>query len=252
MSYGSTGSGSHGSHGGSYSAGYGSHGGTIISEVPVDSMETQPADGTYYEEEGGIIDSEDLDVPVDSEARRREGLPTQARHLSPNRGLLMVSLPSNAKVFVNDNATKSTGSYRRYAAKELAVGKAYEYTVRAEIERNGQVIEETKTAIVQGGNITRLSFDLVEQVETSLTLQVPEDAKVILSGTETKASGQTRKFATSKIKKGAKWSDYKVQVVVNRNGKTITREKDVTLHGGDQLNLAFDFDDEAMKVASTR
>jgi uncharacterized protein (TIGR03000 family) len=99
-----------------------------------------------------------------------------------------------------------------------------------------------------------LSFDFEDSaaslVETSLTLRVPENAKVILSGTETKAMGSVRKFRTDKIAKGIKWSDYLVEVIVDRNGQKLTKHQQITINGGDRLELSFDFDET--KVADAR
>ena len=79
-------------------------------------------------------------------------------------------------------------------------------------------------------------------METSLTLNVPDDAKVYLSGNETRASGSKRRFSTTRIDEGQKWADYLVRVTVERDGRTLSKEQRVTLKGGDQTELNFDFD----------
>jgi uncharacterized protein (TIGR03000 family) len=58
--------------------------------------------------------------------------------------LLSVHVPAESKVFVNDLATRSTGSDRRYMSRGLAAGREYTYSVRAEIERDGKLLSETK------------------------------------------------------------------------------------------------------------
>lgn len=231
----SHGSGSHGSSGGSWGGSHvsgGSSGGwgtshasgevitgeTIISEVPVDGaiMESTPM------EESPALD--------DSAAKKLK-----------NRGVLAVSVPSDATLFVNGQKTKSKGDVRRFVSKELKKGFRYDYNVRAEFVRNGETVAETKVVSVRPGKFTHIAFDQ-SVVETSLTLEVPEDAKVLLSGIPTSAKGAVRKFSTSKIAPGQKWSDYTVQVVVERNGRTITKEKKIAINGGDNLKLAFDVD----------
>jgi uncharacterized protein (TIGR03000 family) len=161
-------------------------------------------------------------------------------------------VPSDAKVYINGSLTRSQGSLRRYVSKGLDRGLRYGYEVRAELNRNGVAVDQTKYVSLRAGRVTTLDFDFTSDspVETSLTLKVPSDAKVILSGTETKATGPVRKFRTQKIAEGVKWSDYRVEVVVERDGKTLTKQQEITINGGDQIELAFDF--EAAQLANAR
>jgi uncharacterized protein (TIGR03000 family) len=82
-----------------------------------------------------------------------------------------------------------------------------------------------------------------------LTLNVPEDAEVYLSGVQTKSTGPVRNFVTSKIAKGEKWSDYHVVVTVDRDGQKLSKEQDVSLSGGDDLELSFSFDQTELASA---
>jgi len=167
-----------------------------------------------------------------------------------NRGVLAVSVPSDAKLFVNGTETKSTGAVRRFVSKDLNKGFRYDYKLRAEFIRDGKPVSQTQVVSVRPGRLTSIEF-APAGVETSLTLNVPKDAKVLLSGTLTKAEGPVRKFSTKKIAAGKKWSDYTVQVVVEREGRKITKEKNISINGGDQLELAFDFDAD-VKLADAR
>ena len=82
---------------------------------------------------------------------------------------------------------------------------------------------------------------------TRLTLHVPEDAKVTLAGVETKQSGETREFSTSRLAPGQTWDDYKVVVEVQRDGRTLSEERVIKLQGGEAKELSVDFQD--MQVA---
>lgn len=79
-------------------------------------------------------------------------------------------------------------------------------------------------------------------VKTKLTLHVPADAKVTLAGVETKQTGEVRQFATSKLASGEVWNDYKVVVETTRDGQTIREERTLTLTGGNDQDLAVNFD----------
>ena len=54
-----------------------------------------------------------------------------------------------------------------------------------------------------------MSFDEKKDLLTSVTLFVPEDAKVTLGGMETNASGTMRYFSTTTLEEGKAWEDYK-------------------------------------------
>jgi uncharacterized protein (TIGR03000 family) len=100
-----------------------------------------------------------------------------------------------------------------------------------------------------GGQNEQLAFSMVdpnEAVETSLTLHVPNGAKVELAGRTTKTEGESRTYRTKDLKRGETWDTYTIQV--SMDGKT--KEQTIRLIGGDALELTFSFDEEAGRLAS--
>ena len=182
------------------------------------------------------IDPPPADSPLDDTTLDE----TTLRSLK-GRGVLAVRVPVDAKLFVNNSPTKSTGEVRRFVSKNLSNGFRYDYKLRAEFVQDGKTVTQTQVVSVRPGRLTNIEFG-APSVETSLTLNVPEDATVLLSGVATKAKGSVRKFSTKKIARGKKWTDYTVQVVAERDGRTVTKEKKISIHGGDKLELDFDFD----------
>ena len=79
-------------------------------------------------------------------------------------------------------------------------------------------------------------------VKTSLTIHVPADAKITLAGVETKQTGETRQFATTRLAAGQTWDGYKVVVEVNKNGKMVQEERTLKLVGGEAQELSINFD----------
>ncbi|MCA9207181.1 MAG: TIGR03000 domain-containing protein, partial [Planctomycetales bacterium] len=165
---------------------------------------------------------------------------------------LTVNVPSAAKIYVNGRPTTSEGDFRRYVSRGLSTGYDYTYEVRAEVERDGKKLEETKVVTLRGGQALHLDFALTSESApvTSLTVNVPEDAKLYLSGVETSVTGSVRTFTTSKLAAGTVWSDYVVKVEVNRDGRTIVDEKSISLTAGDTKELTFTLD--AVQVADAR
>ncbi len=167
-----------------------------------------------------------------------------------NTGTLTVNVPADAKVYVNGQATTSTGAARSYVSRGLRNGFKYAYEVRAQVVRDGRTIEEVKTIELRAGEVSRLAFDLnaAEAVATTLTLKVPEDAKVTLAGAQTITTGSVRTFSTTQLADGQTWSDYVVQVTWERDGQTFAKEQTITLNAGDNRTLEFGLD--GAKVAS--
>ena len=171
--------------------------------------------------------------------------------------MLSVWVPTDAKIFVNGNTTSSTGSARSYVSRGLQPGASYSYEVRAEVVRDGRTLTETKQVTLVAGQKANVEFgfedDGVDNVasepaRTTLTLNVPQDAKVYLSGKETKSTGSVREFSTTRLQNGGKWNDYAIRVEIERNGEKLTKEQTVSLASGETRNVSFDFD--APQVAS--
>lgn len=176
--------------------------------------------------------------------------PAGTTSIGRDAALLSVHVPAEARVFVNELATRSTGSDRRYMSRGLAVGREYTYTVRAEVERDGKLLSETKVIKVQGGQASDVNFTFENAQEsiaskplrTALILNVPADAKVFLAGKETITSGAVREFATTKLAAGDAWKDYTVRVEIQRGGRTLTKEETVSVTAGEARELSFNFD----------
>ena len=108
---------------------------------------------------------------------------------------------------------------------------------------DGQRTVQTKTIHLQAGQTAELAFDTstATELETSLTVNVPGDAKVYLAGNTAPGKGIQRTFKTTKLSAGDAWKGYLVRVEVERDGKTLSQEKTITLNAGDSRALTFEF-----------
>ncbi len=173
--------------------------------------------------------------------------------------LLNVNVPAEAKIFVNGNATASTGTQRQYVSRGLESGNRYAYEVKAEIVRDGQTITETKNVTLGPGEQASLAFNLdgksapvaAEKTKTKLTLHVPADAKVSLAGRDTTSTGDVREYTTTKLAPGAEWNDYTVRVVANVDGREVTKEETIKLIGGEDRELTIDLGSPAIASNAT-
>jgi uncharacterized protein (TIGR03000 family) len=186
----------------------------------------------------------------------------QARNGTGRAAILSVRVPADAKVYVNGLLTRSTGSERRYISSGLRPGFNYTYELRAQTERNGQMVEERKVVQLQAGQTAEVDFPLNSQeqsdertatkpVQTTLKLNVPADAKVFLSGNESKSTGTTREFVTTKLAAGQSWDNYTIRVEFERNGQTISKSEKISLAAGESRELTIDVDAAQVAQATT-
>jgi uncharacterized protein (TIGR03000 family) len=73
---------------------------------------------------------------------------------------IIVSLPADARLFVDGNATTSTTARRTLVTPELDFGTTYAYSMRVEIIRDGQVQSQTQQVNVTGGQTAAVQFNL--------------------------------------------------------------------------------------------
>ncbi len=84
-----------------------------------------------------------------------------------NRAVLNVSVPADAKIYVNNQATASQGAQRRYISATLETGRRYSYNVRAEVQRDGKKVAQTKVVYVRAGQASNVRFDLTNDVAST-------------------------------------------------------------------------------------
>lgn len=170
---------------------------------------------------------------------------------TPNSGstILAVRVPEAAKVYVNGKLTSTPGTYRRYISRGLVPGYRYTYEIRAEIPQGGETLTDRRVIQVRAGEMSQVAFDFdpsapqvaAATVNTTLTLHVPEDAKVSLGGNDTASSGNVRQFTTTELSRDQQWQDYRIVVTLDRNGELLKRERTITVTGGEARDLMFDF-----------
>lgn len=110
---------------------------------------------------------------------------------------------------------------------------SYSYSPQGYFVRSGVVQER----IVASSQPSREVIGSESAVKTSLTLHVPADAKVTLAGVSTKQTGETRQFATSKLRAGELWDGYKVVVELVNGDQTLREERIIQLTGGKSQEL---------------
>jgi uncharacterized protein (TIGR03000 family) len=105
---------------------------------------------------GGALNPQPL--PPEKQGEQLETPPKKAAQLFDNQARLVVALPANAKLYVDDNLTKSTSSRRSFVTPELQPGQSYFYVLRAEVDRDGKTVAQSKKVTVRAGQTVETSF----------------------------------------------------------------------------------------------
>jgi uncharacterized protein (TIGR03000 family) len=71
---------------------------------------------------------------------------------------LIVDLPADAKLFIDDRPMNVTTQHVVFMTPELQAGKTYYYDIRAEVVQNGKVVSDTKRVVFHAGDDLRESF----------------------------------------------------------------------------------------------
>jgi uncharacterized protein (TIGR03000 family) len=81
-----------------------------------------------------------------------------ARAARRSSATLLVSLPADAKLFVDDQPTTSTTARRVFQSPSLEPGNTYSYSLRAEMQREGRKYQQVKNVDVRAGQKAAVRF----------------------------------------------------------------------------------------------
>jgi len=73
---------------------------------------------------------------------------------------IVVSLPADARLTIDDSPTTSTSSRRVFVSPALEPGKTYHYTLKAEATRDGKPVHVEERVTVQAGRETEVTLAL--------------------------------------------------------------------------------------------
>jgi uncharacterized protein (TIGR03000 family) len=92
-------------------------------------------------------------------AASAEGESGEVTELTSAPAVIVVSLPADATLRINDQLTTSTSESREFVTPDLSSASEYHYTLTAEIVRDGQKLTSSKQVAVTGGQETRVSLE---------------------------------------------------------------------------------------------
>jgi len=72
---------------------------------------------------------------------------------------IVVNIPADAKLTIDENPTRSTETVRRFVTPALETGKDYYYNVKAELVVDGQTQTATKRILVRAGEESQVNIE---------------------------------------------------------------------------------------------
>jgi uncharacterized protein (TIGR03000 family) len=149
---------------GSYYSGYYTSqpygGASYYGEGPY-AMPMPGAGGYYDQDQRGLRNTERNDRGTQGSPSQSGAKPPEDESQSrgPAPATLIVRLPADAKLTIDDEATKETSDLRTFVSPPIQPGKNYRYTLKAEIIRNGRTLTSTTQATVRAGEQTQVTLE---------------------------------------------------------------------------------------------
>ena len=80
---------------------------------------------------------------------------------------MIVDVPADAKLYIDDHAMKTPSEHRAYQTPDLEPGQTYYYEVRVEVERDGKLLSETRRVLLRAGQEVHADFSDVTTTATA-------------------------------------------------------------------------------------
>jgi uncharacterized protein (TIGR03000 family) len=108
--------------------------------------------------------SGDVDRPRAAPPRPNQDNRPPEQGRGPAPATIIVSLPDDATLTVDDTPTQSTTSRRVFTSPPLDPGKTFHYTFKAEAMRDGKPVNTSQRVEVRAGQVTRVDLTLPQRV----------------------------------------------------------------------------------------
>jgi uncharacterized protein (TIGR03000 family) len=96
---------------------------------------------------------------VEDKDKKKEG----SSSVAPDRAKVIVQLPADAKLYVDDHPINATPDNQVFSTPRLERGQTYYYEVRAEAVRDGKTVVESKRILVKAGEQVTVAFPKLEK-----------------------------------------------------------------------------------------
>jgi uncharacterized protein (TIGR03000 family) len=191
----------------------------------------------------GTAKGEPVRDPADNRQLVRTVLSPDSGKKSSQAAHVTVTLPAEAKLFVQGVACPLTSAKRTFDTPKLQVGQNYIYTLRAEVARAGRTLVETRQVSITAGKRVVVDFGDMSAAKVAagpaqVTVLLPEEAKLLVQGMACPLTSGKRTFSSPQLQAGQSYT-YTLQAEVIRVGQSITESRRVTLAAGQRVVVDF-------------
>jgi uncharacterized protein (TIGR03000 family) len=88
----------------------------------------------------------------------RESIKSSEQHLLAGPATIIVILPAEATLTIDDAPTRSTSEMRVFVTPPLERGRVFHYTLKAETRQDGRTLNPSEQIAVQAGKETRVTL----------------------------------------------------------------------------------------------
>ena len=106
----------------------------------------------------------DAENPGTNSPNRNESPKPPEEVRAPTPATIIVTLPADATLTIDDTPTRSTAARRTFVSPPLDPGKTFHYTLKAQAMRGGEAVTDTQRIEVRAGKATRVELVLPEPV----------------------------------------------------------------------------------------
>jgi uncharacterized protein (TIGR03000 family) len=92
-----------------------------------------------------------------------EQAPAPRKEKQETRARLLVRLPADAQLYIDDNLMKSASTQRTFVTPLLRPGQTYFYDLRAEVVRDGKTVRQTRRVLLRPGDAVEATFADMER-----------------------------------------------------------------------------------------
>jgi len=106
-----------------------------------------------------VAPAAEMPAPGKKQEKKEEKKKDKEEANVPSPATIVVTLPADAKLMIDDTATTSTSATRVFVSPSLNPGQEYHYQLTAELNRDGQKVTTTKQVAVRAGVETRVQIE---------------------------------------------------------------------------------------------
>jgi uncharacterized protein (TIGR03000 family) len=156
----------------------------------------------------------------------------------PNMATVVVNLPADARLFVDNMPITLTGPVRVFRTPPLQPAMSYTYSLRIELDRGGRTHTDSRTVELQPGKTANVSFPEpgTQGTAARINLALPAGANLWVDGQPWPASQKA--ILTPSLAPGREYV-YTLKLERDRDGQKESLTRTVTFRAGESVSVDF-------------